>query len=647
MKIFYNPCEPFRAYNRLEGRPRTEELDDSLAARIHDPLWMLTRQYQFGELKGEDAGTAVFAKAAISTVKINSFTTVNGAIEDYAEDIPLETKVERLIPQINLKIAARLGRKFLEILDQEGASAQASLNYSKGKYKVELLKKFPFEVPQMQQNDTSTGAAARAAKTARDLSLQQATAFLRAVSGRALNGKLLWEFLGRDATRIKTLVMSAGGSPSNEKFILASHQNILVTASSKWIDFVVNELNLPESDAADSWVDERLEYTFEVGVKEANGGETTLHANEYFNGHLDWYSFDVKKENNVNSNTFDENLGKREVLTVIPSEASFAGMPNARWWELEDGSVDLANLSASDTDIVKILVSQYATKYSNDWLSIPYELPTGSLAKLEGILVKDTFGQNTLVEAAHQSNNDWNEWNMYSLSVEKGEFETPDFDKRILLPPAAVKTLESDSLEEIRFIRDEMANMVWAIETRIPDGLGNGMDGYEAASNLQAEFDRLIEQKQVEETIALPEIDLSQPTGKASTYKPQLKYQLGNSVSENWIPFIPVHQAGSNREIQLQRASMPRINGIFEPHAIRPRTPLLRQGVAEDDSQPTPMYLNEEEVPRAGVKLTGTFQRTRWYNGKIVTWYGRRKTTGRGEGSSGLRFDLVLENSES
>jgi hypothetical protein len=46
------------------------------------------------------------------------------------------------------------------------------------------------------------------------------------------------------------------------------------------------------------------------------------------------------------------------------------------------------------------------------------------------------------------------------------------------------------------------------------------------------------------------------------------------------------------------------------------------------------------------VKLTGTFQRTRWYNGKIVSWYGRRKRTGRGEGSSGLRFDLVLDNNE-
>jgi hypothetical protein len=32
-----------------------------------------------------------------------------------------------------------------------------------------------------------------------------------------------------------------------------------------------------------------------------------------------------------------------------------------------------------------------------------------------------------------------------------------------------------------------------------------------------------------------------------------------NTVPEHWIPFIPVHQAGSVREIRLQRAAMPRL----------------------------------------------------------------------------------------
>src|SRR5678816_3978001 len=47
------------AYNRLEVSPRTADFNRSLKAEIRDPLWMLTRQWQLGELKGEDAASAV------------------------------------------------------------------------------------------------------------------------------------------------------------------------------------------------------------------------------------------------------------------------------------------------------------------------------------------------------------------------------------------------------------------------------------------------------------------------------------------------------------------------------------------------------------------------------------------------------------
>jgi hypothetical protein len=36
---------------RLEPRTDCPEMQDSLQARIHDPLWLLARQWQFGEFK--------------------------------------------------------------------------------------------------------------------------------------------------------------------------------------------------------------------------------------------------------------------------------------------------------------------------------------------------------------------------------------------------------------------------------------------------------------------------------------------------------------------------------------------------------------------------------------------------------------------
>lgn len=636
----YDPCEPFRAYNRIEGRPREEELDDSLAAKIHDPLWMISRQFQFGELKGEDAGSAIFAKAAINTVRMSSFTGANGQKIPYSEDIPMEARVERLIPSIDLKQSVRFGKKFSKLLDEEGGGLPASQGYSVGMYQDFLVRRFPFEVPEISDSDTAQLSASKA----RALSLQQASSFLRTMAGRAVNGRLLWEMLNSDTSAIGEIVLAANQSATAEKFIQSKHKTAVQNAANRWVEYVKNELNLPENDQDDSWLSERLEYAFKTSIDEGDSSETELQATEYFQGHLDWYSFDVAKEKQNGAGAIDANIKKREVLTVIPAEASFAGMPNSRWWEMEDGSIDLGNLKASDTDIAKILVTQYALQYSNDWLAIPYDISTGSFVEVEGILVRDTFGQNFFVNAAHHEGESWNEWNMYALSVDTGEFAQDSFDKRVLLPPSTVKTIESEAIEEVKFIRDEMANMVWGIETRIPDGLGGGLDGYEAAKNLKEEFDRLIQEESAPLNLVLPATNPQAVESKASTYKPQLKYQLGNSVSENWIPFIAVHQNGSNREIHFQRASMPRIMDLFDAHAIRPRTPLLREGIDEDDKQNTPLYINEEEIPRAGVKLTGTYQRTRWYNGKIVSWYGRRKRTGRGEGSSGLRFDLVLEN---
>jgi hypothetical protein len=67
---------------------------------------------------------------------------------------------------------------------------------------------------------------------------------------------------------------------------------------------------------------------------------------------------------------------------------------------------------------------------------------------------------------------------------------------------------------------------------------------------------------------------------------------------------------------------------------------LLRQGL--DQSPPQTYFVHEEEVPRAGARLTQFFERTRWTGGQVYTWLRVRKQTGRGEASSGLGFDEII-----
>jgi len=44
-------------WSRLEPNVRGAAQPETLKARIYDPLWLLARQWQLGELQGEDNGT--------------------------------------------------------------------------------------------------------------------------------------------------------------------------------------------------------------------------------------------------------------------------------------------------------------------------------------------------------------------------------------------------------------------------------------------------------------------------------------------------------------------------------------------------------------------------------------------------------------
>jgi hypothetical protein len=56
----------------------------------------------------------------------------------------------------------------------------------------------------------------------------------------------------------------------------------------------------------------------------------------------------------------------------------------------------------------------------------------------------------------------------------------------------------------------------------------------------------------------------------------------------------------------------------------------------------------EEEVSRAGTRIFQSYQRARGWNdgtacGKVWNWLRVERQTGRGEGSSGLAFDILSD----
>src|SRR5262245_43833262 len=53
-------------YHRLETRPKDRDLQNGFAARLHDPLWLLARQWQMGEHQGENASSPARAECRVT-----------------------------------------------------------------------------------------------------------------------------------------------------------------------------------------------------------------------------------------------------------------------------------------------------------------------------------------------------------------------------------------------------------------------------------------------------------------------------------------------------------------------------------------------------------------------------------------------------
>jgi hypothetical protein len=302
-------------------------------------------------------------------------------------------------------------------------------------------------------------------------------------------------------------------------------------------------------------------------------------------------------------------------------------MPNTRWWSFEDGRTNFGNINPSTTDLGKLLFVEFTLVYANDWFLLPVTLPAGSIAAVKGLAVSNVFGERLWIEAAGKGlDDDWQKWSLFTMNTKGNMGEKTD--NSLLVLPTVSKIQEGKPVEEVHLIRDEVANMVWGIEHIVPLASGFSKQGSEAARELKSRYQQLIN-KDIDDGTIVP---------VEKEYKADLRYEVMNTVPENWIPFIPARIDKSLRAIRLQRAAMPRIlegDPTPVPEKVEPRTTILREGLDAGNTY----FVNEEEVTRAGTNVYQSYQRTRWYNGKVVTWLGMRKRTGKGEGASRLAFD--------
>ncbi len=580
-------------WNRLEARPRTADFSRSLRAEIRDALWMLSRQWQVGEFKGEDAGSAILVKVGMETTRITRYAVSGQPAVAFDQTLPLETRVEREVVPVDALMRLEMGRQWLRLLN---------LRVGDNRYGELYRSAYPLDLRVLTVDDAALFSD-------HELWMMRAAAHSRAMDGASFLAFLIG---GGSAASVTSGALSVSAADAGN----------VNSAAQDFVDFYANLISQPENGAM-PWVPERLEYQFAVSAPQSGGGQAVLVAEEYHHGHLDWYSFDVESSRrqleDAPGAAIDDNVITETKLTFIPTPVRFSGMPNVRWWSFEDGKTHLGAIKADTTDIPQLLLAEFGLIYGNDWMVVPHVVPVGSLCRVTGLVVTNVFGERTLVRAAGRgADDDWQRWTMFNLSVRGSGGQA---DTRLFVPPAVTGMIESPPIEEIAFVRDEMANMVWAVETTIPNDRLGGKNGYEAATALVA----LIRQLAAPAPVGAPLLETNA----------LIRYVVQNSVPENWIPFIPVRIVGSNREVQMQRAQMLRTL-VAPPVPVEPRGELLRYGLPDG-----PYHIFEEEIPRAGTIVTRSYQRVRGADGTTHLWLGRRKSTGRGEGSSGLQFDQI------
>ena len=597
----------------LETRTREGDVTDALRFRVFDPLWMLSRQWQLGEFRGNDAGTAMNVNCKVKSTPISKYSLGKDGFTARADaDQPLEPFVERIERTITPLVRVESASYFMDLVyDCDEIQDKKSVLNRLCTLEELLLDQGAFNLSERGSLEDRRITEFTASKNTR------MTRFMDSFAGKSFDGYKLYQLLMRGKT-------VSVGCPA-----------LLFDRYAAWFEeryLNLAPMNKRSAAPPQTWDTRSLGYQF--GCENAYD---TYVANDYVGGRVSWYSFDA-----AGVRTGDK--GQTKSIATLPSPATYPGAPNKRLWEFEDRKVFLGNSTGMQAK-GNVAFLQYATMYSNDWMLCPLKTELGRYIEVEEVVVYDSFGVKSVIKK-RAGEQDGDLWQMFT-NAPLGQAGTPP---GLLFPPSLVDTLEGESIEQVNFLRDEMANMVWGVETRIDDGCGSFIDASLLASEVQAFVDEEYE-ADVEKARYTVHADADGHATVTSDRKSDFKYVLMNSVPFNWIPFLPQHLKNKEekkqyaeflggRETVLRRGKMPCFfKGAYLP--VRPMTDLLKTVRVKEGEKP--LFIDEEQVQGAGTQVVRNCQRSRWIGGKTYTWMGWSKQIKYTQGDSGLEFDNLVE----
>ena len=569
---------------RLEPDPLRPDVTVGATAPLHDPLWLLARQWQTGEFAAQDGGTPVVARwrgvvappTRFVAGRIPPDTQLQAPRFD-ASAAPLETLIEAVGTTLpagadglaGLRLGVDTGRLFLRLL----AAQSTSRDYGPALVTAFAVPRYADDV--LAQADQATAG------------------YARLHGGRSLDGRRLRaELAGRPLPRFGEQV--AAGDVAEVR-----------AACADWLALVA-ELFDDVDAAAESWQPDRFEYTASISARLGPSGfdETTLTAQRYDSDVLDWYEFDVNGE--VNLGTTPAEAGETLVRTVMPAPVTAPGLPARRFWEFEDAAVNLAALAPAETDLAQVLLIETLSGYGNDWFVIGVDLPVGRLVRSTSLVVTDTFGARTLLNPIGTTSALAPGWSMFQHAM-PFDGEAPEgatIRNLLYLAPRLARPVVGGVVEEVLLARDEVANLGWAIEQIVESPL----------------------QGPVRLSSARP----PDPPGDPDVAP---DYHLAQAPPPHWIPLLPV-RTGPDEQVSLARGSVLDLDGR---RVVTSVTELL--GGGPDGA----LLIPEEEVPVGGLLVQRSYQAARWTDGTLHVWAAHRTKVPGSVPPSGVRYDYLIE----
>lgn len=568
------------SWTRIEPDPASDDLQTSLSARVLDPLWMLARQWQFDELRGEDGGTPVSAVLEVEHTRLGLLRpgTAGAPVGLTDDDMPLEPLVEAEAVAIPAeRVRAQAGLQLLRRLTGAGMPA---------KVRADVIAHWAFVARPPEAEDVRGS--------------EQLAVFARRVPDAA-----------RAEAELAPLLPAAAGPLTRLPPWLKPGTAALGTAGRQvladWLRWYRGLLAGPAGSG--SWNPNRQEYAFAV-QGELTSRSAVLDVPAYTSGRLDWPDFDA-----VGGSLGPAPAGRAPATdrhVLLPTPARFPGMPADRLWAFEDANVYLGGIEAGPTDLARMALVEFSLTFGVDWFVLPVDVAAGSMIRVAGLTVRDTFGSPSTIGPARQASG----WSMFGLTASDDKTARAEV---FIVPPVLPHVLESEPLEEVALFRDEMANLVWGVERVVQGKSGEPVD--------RRRF--------------VPRVSLRQ-TLPGDLDDASIVYRLMSPVPDHWVPFVAVQAARAPKgALELERRPLVHFRDDGTVELTHPRGILLltRPDAPHDTDR---LRIAEEEVPRDGAIVTRRYQLARTPSGRTLVWLGRQKRTGEGEGWSGLRFDTAL-----